>query len=1309
MENSVKNYVIRINGLQESITQVDALNKGLDALEKKIGELEKKNVNINATTTTTSTPKVDNAPLQEQDKLTKDIWATQQKINDARDKDYQELVRLKDELKAAKTEAEGLAAASKLDENNYNLNTMEGIKEKLKDIKREINTTDIGSDQFKKLTEEANELNTKLKDIEQSYGQFARNVGNYASAAEGFDKLRIQVGNTTREFDNAREALKSLKNERDTLALMGKDFKDIDLVVKQLQSSIKDMSMSSAGMDNLLDTMQSIIAISSTAKGIGALFGMDNDKIEETIKKLVALQNVMQSIEVIQKQIQTQEGIGKWLATGSRAIDSFTTKMFGATKAVEGTTTAMKTATTTSKAFSVALKGLGIGLIISLIVSLTQKWDKINDSINKSFPALEKFGGILGAIEGAINGVINAMGNMFDILKALIRLDFAEIGDIISKSFSDGFQEVADEQKRIAAASAAEELQIQMDMLEAKYGNEVKYTAQYKKLLDERNKLLSQSYNPNTKEGKKQQKELEVQMEREKKERKDHAKEMARQQREADAELTSLRISNMKDGLNKTLIQLEEERKARINKARETGRNVREAEAEINRYYDTQEQKAREQYQEQVIESYRKMYNDIANLRAENERQTLANMESELDNTLNRMESQKFDIIGEGYGTGWGRKRTDKSMFTYGFDLNYKQMFNDETLGKINEYKSILQQLVIATDDLSAAEEHLNGLINIGDESGIEYWQKEVDKLKEVKEAAENARISFEKLNGGDISKLVFLTEDNKDAVEVFNRRISTIEDFYNRYIEVAQDSQDRILQQRKESLRAEKENELQSLKDRLHDFSTENDKALEEELNSAEWTEKEKIAIRNRYHEVYRQYYSKYAIQRDQIIQKYNNEEVKAEQDKSDKIKSINEKQYQEILAELRDFQTEANNVISKNPVYNSFGIYNFKANNDNFDKAKSMLNKALTELGKQKENLDEKWEDGLISDEAYQNTAREINRMVSANSEALAKIEDEAKQGIPKFLESISVYTQAFSQTLSGILQATWDVQDAAYEKQKEDLQKQTKVLEEQLDKQKEITEKYKDDVDSIEDELSTARGDRRQELIDQLNAEKAAQRASLAEEKRIEREKERLKEKADKLDEEQRDKQKDRDLITAGINASMAILGAAANHWPMPAIPLIAAATALGAAQIAAIKSKKYASGGVIDGPRHIRGGVKVLGGRAEVEGGEYITNRQTTMKNVELLEYINAKKKRIDLQDMVEFFDSGARRTIKSISPARKFEEGGALPLLNNDITINDKLLMMMDKYSNRPVVVSVTEINQVQDDLRQVQVLAGATE
>ena len=286
--------------------------------------------------------------------------------------------------------------------------------------------------------------------------------------------------------------------------------------------------------------------------------------------------------------------------------------------------------------------------------------------------------------------------------------------------------------------------------------------------------------------------------------------------------------------------------------------------------------------------------------------------------------------------------------------------------------------------------------------------------------------------------------------------------------------------------------------------------------------------------------------------------------------------------------------------------------------------------------------------------------------------------------------------------------------YEAQISQQEKYIEQYEKLLNKQKEATQKYADEVNSIEDELKTARGDRRQELIDQLNAQMAAQRASLAEEKRIEKQKEKAEEQKKKLEHDQAVAKKRMDLAQAYINAAMAVSMAAVNKWPVPAVPMMAMAAAAAAAQIAAIQSQNipsYGDGGVIQGKSHAQGGVKVLGGRAEVEGGEFITNKATTQNNVELLDFINSRKKRLSLSDMFEFYGgktSNVRKVINNASPM-KFADGGQVPLLSNDIELNDRLVNVMEDYSNRPIYVAVTEIENAQANVRNVRVLSGLEE
>ena len=272
-------------------------------------------------------------------------------------------------------------------------------------------------------------------------------------------------------------------------------------------------------------------------------------------------------------------------------------------------------------------------------------------------------------------------------------------------------------------------------------------------------------------------------------------------------------------------------------------------------------------------------------------------------------------------------------------------------------------------------------------------------------------------------------------------------------------------------------------------------------------------------------------------------------------------------------------------------------------------------------------------------------------------------------------------------------------------ENIEKWIDKYEDMLQYQKDITQEYSNNINSIEDELATARGDRREKLIDDLNAQMAAQRASLAQEKMIENEKKKESDKKEKLELQQRKKERDRAVISAIISTALATANGLATQPFVPVgIAMGALATTLGAVQIALIKSQKYANGGVIQGKPHSQGGVKVLGGRAEVEGGEFITNKQSTSANLDILEFINSKKRRVDLNDLVTFYST--KKPLPKPMAKTKFANGGEIPTLRTDLDLNDKLVTMFEEFGRRPSVVSVVDIIKAQDKVNKVRTLAG---
>ena len=179
-----------------------------------------------------------------------------------------------------------------------------------------------------------------------------------------------------------------------------------------------------------------------------------------------------------------------------------------------------------------------------------------------------------------------------------------------------------------------------------------------------------------------------------------------------------------------------------------------------------------------------------------------------------------------------------------------------------------------------------------------------------------------------------------------------------------------------------------------------------------------------------------------------------------------------------------------------------------------------------------------------------------------------------------------------------------------------------------------------------------------------------------------------------------QRKQDIIQAILNGALAISQAATNKWPVPAIPLMALAGAATAAQVAIMSATHYRDGGLLEGKSHAQGGI-YMGGGVEAEGNEFIINKKTTMKNLPLIEYINSKKKRLSIDDFVEFYSSSSKTERKPYI-SNKFADGGLLP--NPDLA--ERLVNIVVERDNRPIYVAVTDINRVSDRMRNVEVLAG---
>ena len=222
---------------------------------------------------------------------------------------------------------------------------------------------------------------------------------------------------------------------------------------------------------------------------------------------------------------------------------------------------------------------------------------------------------------------------------------------------------------------------------------------------------------------------------------------------------------------------------------------------------------------------------------------------------------------------------------------------------------------------------------------------------------------------------------------------------------------------------------------------------------------------------------------------------------------------------------------------------------------------------------------------------------------------------------------------------------------------------LLKEQAQRELEIIQARYDDEASVRDSALQS-GIISQETA--IRAEERANKRKIDNENKINK----------KLFEAQKKQDKQTAIFTGIASTAQAVANAFAKRLPATAIVLsaisaaaIAGSTALNIAAISKRKfiPQKYAEGGMVHGRSHSQGGVpfSVNGsGGYEMEGGEYIVNKEATKNNIAELERINGKTRRSQT----------------------RFASGGYVA----ERETNDEILALIAENLNKPVRAYVTD-------------------
>ncbi|WP_303330133.1 hypothetical protein [uncultured Alistipes sp.] len=233
----------------------------------------------------------------------------------------------------------------------------------------------------------------------------------------------------------------------------------------------------------------------------------------------------------------------------------------------------------------------------------------------------------------------------------------------------------------------------------------------------------------------------------------------------------------------------------------------------------------------------------------------------------------------------------------------------------------------------------------------------------------------------------------------------------------------------------------------------------------------------------------------------------------------------------------------------------------------------------------------------------------------------------------------------------------------------------------------------VEELEERMREASGSTAEALRVQLQEEMASREAAAREENRLARERERLEREAARKEKQMRRAELVTNIATGISNTAV---GATKAFEMGPIIgPILAAMiSALGAVQVAIMTQQltKLADGGMLHGPTHAEGGMRVAGTNIEVEGGEFVENRASARYNRALLEFINdaGRSRPLTLADLAGIVPGG------NPGPA-------IMPPEADDRT--DEIIEAIRGMEFHPVV-AVTDIIDRANDVVAVRDLAG---
>lgn len=1343
----MKKYEIRINGLSESISQMDILTGELDNLEKKLGKLSKEKVQV----------AIDKSALQTQKEIEKSLALSNAEVQ----KNIQNTEKLKAQNKEVAKINKEIALGIREQSGEY-ANTLAGQRAYLAELKSSLANMNLDDSGWDELAKKVGEVNEKIKELEKSYGVFTRDVGHYENATKGLNEIKegaddaknalqefrnqakfeVELDGVKTEFDDigqaiseidklAQKASATLMQMRDAgqanteeYAAMEKQFSMYASKSGELQRAVKytdqlkdSVASTTYELDTAIRGFQEIGYVLQGATAIAGMFGQDQEEIQKAMNATVQVMGLMQA---------TQELVNSTQQKGSLIMKAYSLSVAGADKAMKAFGISSAAASVGVKVLRTALISTGIGALVvglGVAVSALMKWiEKLQqgDQTTKAqLESLDKLDSKYQSLTKTLNETtelklmtkmisdLDAANEKLDIAKAkaiayrveLLKLSKGgqDLGKILSRETFDKLVNINLDNPK--------ELVNLLDNLEMEYVQ-----------LTQKAKEASEAGDKQAKVWDAQAKSALMLMDVLKevvKANKDVLKaeeDYAKKSKDASNDLENLKIKNIKNEYKRRQAEIDKQFRDELTKVKERGIKVAELEKqltinknnqllELDKEYAEKRRALLEESNKSLVESEVALQDAQSQLIFDTYEQKTKFLKTRIERLMGEV-GQGIDIP-ESVDTlletlDYLDSGVNKQLQVEG-DKSWLRENKKQMTDMVEGYKKTIEEMIKANEELK-------------DDPSYKEWAKQFKDLLHIMNGADIESLGFNVIFQDMKKSFKALLADMEDASTIvgdglYTPLLNAGKEYFNKLETMEVNFQNQQLKSKAEydrsyiELEAQQfqtiatlyDNILQTINTKINDSIEDmSGDALVDGIAGAFGFGKAKKAVGGDL---------KYVMD---SVKDYISDFQKMRLNLKDEIENINsliDIAKQAIFS--IDDELTGKNIERETAVSNGFS-----------SEIIAGLDKDIAKLEAKKaefiEIINSLFKQGEISSGKLININATLQDLEKVKKESEETAKQLRKDLIDNIANAAMEIVTAFNSLYSGIAEMQYSNEMDRLDKLQKSLDDELEMIQSQAEEKAAIIEKYNTKINDIEGELETARGDRRLFLLDQINQEVRAREVAYYEQVRLQKQEEENAKKQEKLREEQekaekkrRQAQKVTDISTSIAQTALAVVRTLGAYPPPASTVLAAMIGAMGAAQTAIIAAQKYANGGVIEGPSHSQGGVKVMGGYAEVEGGEYVTNKQTTSNNVDLLDFINSKRRKISLSDLIDFYSGNSIRTSRTTS--LMFANGGQLPATQ----INPRAITT--QQDNRPIYVSVQEIEDVQKRVRNVRVLAGVND